>query len=340
MARVLVTGATGFIGHHLVRRLVERGDQVRCLARSLHSKRPMLADAALPSAVECVLGDITVRESLDRAVAGVETVYHLAGATLPIHSNTFWLVNTLGTRNLAESCLRCPVSPTFVYVSSLAAAGPSRDGPLSESCSPCPVSGYGRSKLGAERVLRALAGQLPVTVLRPPCVFGPGEPYLLKLLRLARWGIALRPGHRNFRLSWIYVADLVEAMLLAAEQGRRLLPKVHPEDDTGVYYVALDEQPTIREFANLLAEQIGRRKFWDISVPPLLCWLGASVNDYRTRLTGKPYFLCPDKLHEALAGSWICDAGKAKRELGMVCRTDMRAGLHATVRWYQDQGWF
>src|SRR5215467_2172732 len=121
MARVLVTGATGFIGRHLVRRLVERGDQVRCLVRCL-DHRALLAGDPLPSPVECVLGDITVRESLDRAVAGIETVYHLAGATLVIQLSNFRLVNSRGTRYLAEACARCSIPPTFVYISSLAAA--------------------------------------------------------------------------------------------------------------------------------------------------------------------------------------------------------------------------
>jgi nucleoside-diphosphate-sugar epimerase len=334
MARVLVTGATGFIGHHLVRRLVERGYQVRCLVR----RWPLLAGDPLPSAVEYVQGDITVREALDAAVAGVETVYHLAGATLAIHPSTFRRVNSLGTRYLAEACARCSTPPTFVYISSLAAAGPSRQRPRSEDRPSCPVSAYGRSKLGGERNLRKLASRLPATILRPPCVFGPGELYMLKLLQQIRYGIVLRPGHRSFRLSWIYVDDLVEAIFLAAERGQRLLPDADPDDERGVYFVSLDELPTVIELANLLAELMGRRHCWDLRVPALLCWLGACVNDYRALLTGRAYFVNSDKLREALAGSWTCDASKAKRELDFVCRTDLMTGLRTTVRWYHDRG--
>lgn len=335
MARVLVTGATGFIGHHLAQHLVERGDQVRCLVR----RRPLRVGDPLPSAVEYAVGDITVRESLDAAVAGIETVYHLAGATLTVHPSTFRLVNSRGTRHLAEACASCSVPPTFVYISSLAAAGPTHHRPRSEDCPPCPVSEYGRSKLGGERNLRAMAGRLSVTILRPPCVFGPGERFMLKLLHQVRWGFSMRPGHRVFRLSWIYVADLVEAMVLAAERGCRLLPGAAPNDERGVYYVALDTCHTVTGFADLLAEVLDRQKHWDICVPPILCWLGAYVNDCRAQLTGRVFWLNSDKLREALAGSWICDASKAKRELGFVCRTDLMTGLRTTIRWYQDHGW-
>ncbi len=340
MARVLVTGATGFIGRHLVRRLVERGDQVRCLVRNPDRLRAMPIDSPLPSDVEYVRGDVTVRDSLEEAVSGVETVYHLAGATLAIHPCTYRLVNARGTRWLAEACAGRSVPPTFVYISSLAAAGPSRYRPLSEDYPPRPVSDYGRSKLDGERSLRSLAGRLPITVLRPPCVFGPGEPYLLKLLRLARRGIVLHPGLDKSRHSWIYVEDLVEAMVLAAERGRRLVPYADPlRDESGVYFVALDERPTVTELANLMAEAVGSRISWSIRVPLPLCWLGAYINDYRARPVGRAYWLNSDKLREILAGSWICDPSKAKHELGFVCRNDLATGLRATARWYHDRGW-
>jgi nucleoside-diphosphate-sugar epimerase len=333
MARVLVTGATGFIGRHLIRRLVEQGDQVRCLVRNLGQPPP------LPAAVECVLGDVTAPDSLDGALTGIETVYHLAGATLALRETTFHQVNCEGTRHLAEACVRQSVPPTLVYVSSLAAAGPASDSPLTEEAPPRPMSHYGRSKLGGEQHLRALADRLPCTVLRPPCVFGPGEPYMLKILWQARLGIMLRPGRCDFRLSWVYVEDLVEAMVLATERGRRLAADTGASwDETGVYFVALEERPTVRELADLIAEAVGTRIRWNFAIPAPLCRLGAHVNEWRAWLTGRPYWINTDKIREALAGSWTCDAGKAKRELGFTCRTDLRTGLRTTIQWYCEQG--
>jgi nucleoside-diphosphate-sugar epimerase len=334
MARVLVTGGTGFIGRHLVRRLVECGDDVRCLVRS-----PDRQTVLGPLKVEYVLGDVTVPETLGPALCGVETVYHLAGATLPPRPEMYTRINAEGTRHLAEACARRPEPPVLVYVSSLAAAGPTRSGPAPTETSPCrPVSAYGRSKLAAERNLRALADRLPITVLRPPGVFGPGDPYTVTLFRMARWGLALVPGLRVFRLSWLYVEDLAEALVLAAQRGRRLAPAPDVSGE-GIYFVALDEQPTVHEVARLAAEVQGRRPPWIVHLPALLCRAPACFNDVRTRLSGRAYWLNSDKLREALGGSWVCNADKARRELGFACRTGLAEGFRRAVGWYQLQGW-
>src|SRR5262249_51485937 len=145
-------------------------------------------------------------------------------ATLPKLLKTYDQVNAEGTRRLAEACVRQPQPPVFVHVSTLAAAGPAPiDRPLTESSPPVPVSAYGRSKLAGERHLGALADRLPVPVARPPIIFGPGDPFVKKLFRMVQWGINLVPRSAACPLSWLYVGDLVEALLLAADRGRRLV---------------------------------------------------------------------------------------------------------------------
>jgi nucleoside-diphosphate-sugar epimerase len=146
------------------------------------------------------------------------------------------------------------------------------------------------------------------------------------------------PGTRVFRLSWIYVGDLVEAILLAAERGQRL---AHDPSGTGqgLYFVSLDEHPTMAEAAELAAAVQGRPRPRTFHIPLFLCWLSAYFNELRTRLTGRLFLVNPDKFREALAGSWICSPAKAKRELGFTCRTDLAAGFRLTSQWYLDQGW-
>jgi nucleoside-diphosphate-sugar epimerase len=331
MAQVLVTGGTGFIGRHVVARLLARGDRVRCLVRSGRD---------LPPGVEYVRGDVTVTRGLERAVRGAEVVYHLAGANLPLQRRTFWRVNAAGTRAVAETCARQRQPPIFIHVSSLAVAGPtSLDRPLSEGDRSRPVSEYGRSKWAGEQHLRAVASELPITILRPPAVFGPGDRYTIKIFRMARRGLAVLPGREPFQLSWIYVSDLVDAMLLAAERGQRLAPPGRGSAEQGLYYVAMDEHPIVTEATQLAAAAQGSRLRRIIRIPACLCRLAGAVNEVRSLMTGRAYWVNLDKLSEALAGSWTCRPDKAKRELGFLCRTGLAEGFRLTLEWYRQQGW-
>jgi nucleoside-diphosphate-sugar epimerase len=331
MAQMLVTGSTGFIGSHLVPRLVERGDHVRCLVRG-----PQRPEQFAGLAVDYVQGDVAQNQPLDAIVAGSDVVYHLGGVNLAPRAAAYHQVNAEGTRRLAEACARQPRPPVFIYVSSLAAVGPAPlDQPLTEECPAHPVSAYGRSKLAAERFLHGLADRLPITILRPPAVFGPGDRYLLKLFGLVKRRLNVVPGRKVFRVSWIYVADLVEAMLLAAARGRRLGPAA----GQGIYFVSLEEHPTVVEMGNLAAAVQGLTIQWTIHVPRFLCWLAAGIRGLRMRLTGRLSWLTPDKLREVLAGPWLCSPEKAKRELGFTCHTGLAEGFRLTCQWYLDHGW-
>jgi nucleoside-diphosphate-sugar epimerase len=331
MARVLVTGATGFIGKHLVDFLVQRGDQVRCLARK---------PTARFRGATIVHGDITVPESLDAAVTGVDIVYHLAGATVVSALNHYRAINTLGTHNLGEACARLTSPPVLVYLSSLAAAGPSPEcEPRTEETLLAPVSAYGRSKLMGERRLRRLAGRLPVTIVRPPSVFGPGDHNTLALFQTVRWGVHFIPGSPRQQLAFLYVADLIEALPQAAFIGERLDSTASVDDAQGCYYLAMDEQPTFAELGTLAGQVMRRPKVRLVTVP---LWIGKTlgrVNDFVARVTGVPLMLTSDKMREALAGSWTCRSDKAKRQLNFSCWTGLRDGFEKTVAWYRQHGW-
>lgn len=337
MAQVLVTGATGFLGRNLVERLVQRGDRVRCLMRRPGSD-PFLDRLG----VEYGRGDILDPASLDGALRGVEVVYHLAGVTRQWGPVSFATANTEGTGHLAEACVRQSKPPVLVFTSSLAAAGPTRPGrPLTEEVLPAPVSEYGRSKLAAEGRLRALADHVPITIVRPPCVFGPWDLNNVWLFRMVWYEFNVVPGRPPPQLSWVYVTDLVDALILVAERGQRL--RSHgdgPVAGQGLYYVALDEAPNLADLGRLAARVIGRKVRRTLYLPAPACRLVGRWNDLRARLSGRGVLLGSDKIVEALAGSWLCAGDKAKRELGFVCRTGMAEGLRLTVEWYRAQGWF
>ena len=333
--RTLVTGATGFIGRHVVRRLLERGEPVKCLVR----RQPKNGLAA--SGVEFVRGDVTQPDSLRAAVRGVDLIYHIAGAT-QVHSPAIYArVNSDGTRHLAEACARLPTPPKVVYVSSLAAAGPSSDDcPRREDQLSAPVSAYGKSKLAAEGHLRKLAGRIPVTIVRPPAVFGPWDPNTIQLFRSVRTGFNVVPGQADPRLSIIFVEDLVSALLLAAERGKTITAaRTGPEAERGIYFTAMEESIAFSEMAQAAARAMNLSAIRTVRLPGLLCWLGAYANQFRATLLHQPILFTPDKIREAFAGSWTCSSEKAKVELGMRCTTGLVDGFRVTVDWYRRQGW-
>lgn len=332
MARVAVTGGMGFIGQHLVEHLVRRGDQVRCL---VHSSRKRIPDA------ELVTGDIREPGTLTRFVQDAEIVYHLAGATMVISPQYYKPINGEGTRNLGEACARLPNPPTLVFLSSIAAAGPTMAAvPRNELQPPSPVSEYGRSKLLGERYLRQMADRLPVTVLRPPGVFGPGDSYMLRLFLAARFGFNLTPGAGNQRLGLIYVTDLVESMLQAAAYGERLSKNGgDPDHPQGVYFVAMDECPTMVELGNFAGSALNRSQVRHMQFHPFFGKLLGRINDFVGQFTRRPRLLTTDKMREALAGSWTCSADKAKQAWGFHCRTGIVEGFRKTVDWYRAHGW-
>ncbi len=177
-AAALVTGATGFIGSHLVEVLVSRGWRVRCLVR-----RP----AELPEGAEAVHGDLA-GAGLERAAAGVEVVFHLAGVTKARRAREYYEGNARGTAALVEACAGVP---RFVHVSSLAAVGPSADSvPLTEDAEPAPFTHYGKSKLEAERIVRASALGERAVIVRPPVVYGPRDTDVLHFFRAAARGFS------------------------------------------------------------------------------------------------------------------------------------------------------
>jgi nucleoside-diphosphate-sugar epimerase len=291
--------------------------------------------------VELVSGDLLAPASLDKAARGVEVVYHLAGATLVLRPEDYQSVNVTGTQNLAEACARQLSPPRFIHVSSLAASGPSPNGrPVAEDGEPAPVSAYGRSKLASEQTLRAFAHRLPVTIARPPAVFGPGDRHTLGLLRAARCRVMVVPGTKSYPMSWLYVRDLIEALLRAGERGRHLTTKDEAGNPgQGVYFVALDERATLVEFATLGARILGARRVAALHLPCSVCKMLARMNDVLARSLSRPRLLTSDKMCEALAGPWICAADKARRELGFECQTGLEEGLRLAVAWYRAQRW-
>lgn len=324
--RVMVTGASGFIGGALVDYLVEQGYEVACLLR------PTSARDHLPlHRITIKHGSLHDGASLRQAVVASDIVFHLAGATRALHRNDFFRINAEGTRNLLQACVEAaPDLKRFVLVSSLAAAGPCIDGrPVTEDDPPHPVSHYGRSKLEAERIAMTFAARFPVSIVRPPVVFGPRDRDVYQYFRQIKAGVALQPGRKSRRLSLIHVQDLVRGLVEVATA---------PQAAGEVYFLANPQAQTWQALGEMLATILQRRPI-RIPVPESLTFFVAAVAEAVARVRRKPALLGFDKIREMRQTCWVCSTHKAETQLGFRPQFTTEEGLRQTAEWYRAHGW-
>lgn len=328
--RVLVTGASGFIGGHVTRVLRDRGHEVACLVRPT-SNRENLASLG----VEFQIGDITKPDSLPAAVTGVDVVIHLASLLKMPWDRAFHVVNAQGTGNLAAACAAAQTPPALVVVSSLAAAGPAAPGGFRfETDGAEPVSIYGRVKRDAELAALAFSDRLPISVARPPMVFGPGDRAVLKAFRSVQRGVHVVPGYTDRRVSMIHVEDLANGLVALAARGERAQPD---DDAAGVYYLADPTPHTYAQFGRHIATALGT-KTRVVHVPELAMKVAAAAAEGVARLRNQPSVLNLDKFREATAGDWVCAPDKARAQLGFACGP-LETRLSETASWYRTAGW-
>ena len=230
--------------------------------------------------VQWVQADVTQPDSLAAIVRDVDVVYHLAGVIMALKQETFFRVNVEGTRNLMRACAACPTPPKVVMVSSLAAAGPQMGDELRrEEQLSHPVSNYGRSKRQAEIAALEFAGQTPLSIVRPPIVFGEGDKQFLEMVRpIARFGVHLTPGYRRKRFSLIHVADLCTGIVAAARHGQRAAPWTGEENgNAGLYYFSHDEHPSYGDLGRMIARTLNR-KVWVIPTALAATWIAAGAS--------------------------------------------------------------
>lgn len=325
--RALVTGASGFLGSHLVDRLLADGVVVRALLRPSSSLRWLRGKP-----IEIVGGDVSEPpERLAAAVAGVELVFHAAGLTKAVDPVRFDAVNRGGTENLLAACAARTTPPQrFVLVSSAGALGPApAAGAIDESTPPRPVTAYGRSKLAAERALVPYRRRLALTVVRPGAIYGPRDMELLPAFRLARRGLLLRLGRGAHWANMGHVVDVARGVVLA---GTR--PAAAGRD-----FLIGGENITQGQVLEALAAATGCRRALRLSLPDGLVRLAAGLSSAVGRLGGQPRIFTWDNADRLLARSWAFDQSRAAALLGYRPRWAFAAGARATSRWYRNRGW-
>lgn len=325
LARVLITGGTGFIGKHLLERFHRMNSDVRVAVRPGGRVRlPAL------SGLHVHEGPMSRADDWRRAVDGVDTVIHLAGATAGTRAELLQ-VNRDITRALSQACSENSNPPRLIYISSLSAAGPS-DGTRHRAPSDRaqPVSNYGQTKLEGEWAALAFCDRVPVTILRPGIVFGSGDQELMRLVdSIARWGINPMAGFHDPRIGFVHIEDLIDAILAAAIHGRTCVgPEPHAEGGRGVYFVSDREFITLAEFAVLMAGGLGRKRVFHLRIPLPIVWSAAWMSEQAGRWMGRRSTFNPDKIREASCDGWTCDTESTERELSWRPAIQLAQRLH------------
>ena len=356
-----VTGASGFIGRCLTRKLVEQGARVKCLVRATSNRD----DLQRLGNVEFVEGDLRDGAALAAGVADIAGVFHLAGVTRESRSGEFMEVNCGGTLDLARYCARSGRRPTLVFVSSLAAAGIARKGDVvsgqsgerlydlyrrkRETDYPNPISPYGRSKFAAEQNLQDYAEKFPITIARPPYVFGERDALSAPLFAMARrFGNFVIPGWKDRYFSFVYVEDLADVLIAAMKNGERLTatslaPTQNPSSRAkfcsgkGIYYATAPEPILFSEFGRMIGRAYGRKRTRVFRTPPLAVLGVGAYGEILKSFKRGGISMDFNKAIEALRGPWICSGDKVREQLGATISPDLEGKIARVARWYEDQ---
>lgn len=338
MQRVLLTGASGFIGYHLVRRLHREGCEVRCLLRST-SNTEFLDSFD----IDFCYGDLDDILSLEKAVQGCDTVFHLAGRVRANSFKLFLKANRQGTFNLALAASKLSSPPVFVFASSLAAMGPSMTRPKLETDYPLPVSEYGRSKLAAERALLKFADSMPCSIARPSIVFGETDKMNLELFKtIKKLKMCPIPGWLDKEYSWIHAEDLCELLIRIARSGERLDRKSLTDDSNlcgkGIYLASDGPGRKLSEIGRKIGLSLGLKKTRALRCPPLAVLAVSGFYETKKRLTGKdqPYDLA--KAFESFK-NWTGSPQKTEQQLDFKPLASFSERMEQTSRWYLENHW-
>jgi len=326
MKTVLVTGASGFVGGHVVEALVRNGIRPRCLVR-----RNSRLDFITNWSPELVFGDVSALSSLETAVKGVDGIVHCAGVTHALSLAEFLRINADGCRNLYQACLaKNPDIQRIVHISSLAAMGPSVPGrPVQEGQESRPVSNYGRSKLAGQHIAEAHRDKLPIVILMPPAVYGPFDRAFLGLFACAKRGFSPVIGRAERWVSLIYAKDLARAVLVCLES----------EKAAGNEYLLEDgHSHTWREVTAAIGQSLNPSCV-RVRIPLWVVQMAGVVIGGVARCSGKPALFDPDRLKDFLQPAWTCSAARISADLGFVPQYTLEQGIAETGRWYREHHW-
>jgi nucleoside-diphosphate-sugar epimerase len=326
--KVLVTGASGFLGSHVVEQLVREGHEVRALVRK-SSNRKFLESLGK---VDFAFGGVEEADKVDEAVKGVDAIVHSAGVVKARSAEEFFATNTGGTENLLRAAKRhVPNLTRFVLVSSLEAVGPSEDGAPVCNDTPCrPVTHYGRSKRAAEEAALRMKDELPVTIVRPTAIYGPRDVEIFAVFQSVARGVLPIIGDGKNTMSMIYAPDCAEACI-------RAITSDVPSGST--YFVDDGNVYIWKDAVQEVERALGKRAFIRFGLPLSVMSVVAMGTELTGRLTNKAVMLTRDKVNMLAKPHWVCRSEETRRDFGWEPKVMWPEGARLTAQWYRENRW-
>jgi len=322
----VVTGSNGFVGSHLVELLLSKGYRVKCIIRKTSNLRWLKGlDVEFH---DCGLSNV---EDLRTVFQGATYIFHIAGVVTAKKPDLFYKGNVETTRHVLDAAVGISSIRKILITSSLAASTFATPGkPVTEDTPSAPVSTYGKSKVQQEQLSHTYMDKLPITIIRPPVVYGERDTEVLLLFKTIKRGLKGLVGFNDKFLSLVYVRDLVNGFVLAAESEKAI----------GQTYFLGSEQAeySIEDVNNMVADLLDVKAI-KVRIPHAMIYVVGAISQFFGKFGSKPPTLHIEKAREMTRVSWSCSSEKAMRELGYREGQTLREGLKRTLDWYKTEGW-
>jgi nucleoside-diphosphate-sugar epimerase len=329
MQKILITGASGFVGGFLVEEALKRGLEVYAAVRKSSNLQYLTDDR-----INFIFIDFEDKESLKEIFLknNFDLIIHNAGLTKTPKKEQYFKVNATYLENMVEALIESNTVPSkFTFISSLASFGPAEytaDGLVTEDSEPHPITNYGRSKLQAERYLKSKS-EINYTIIRPTAVYGPREKDLFTVYDLVNKGIEMTVGLTDQKLTFIYVKDLVRVILDSTLDSKKNV----------AYFVSDLEIYSSTLYNELIRKALGRKRSLKLRLPvPLVKTLGY-IAEKAGKLTGNYPSLNIEKVNELEAKSWNCDSKNLIEDLNFKPNYKLSDGLKESIAWYRKNNW-
>ena len=329
--KILITGASGFIGSFIVEEALKRGFETWAAVRKSSSKAYLQDER-----INFIELNLSSKEQLVEQLKGkgFDYVVHAAGVTKCLNKQDFSRINTQGTKNLVDALMEVGMPlKRLVFISSLSIFGAIKEQQpyeeIRETDSPQPNTAYGKSKLEAEKYLESLGTRVPYIILRPTGVYGPREKDYFIMAKSIKGHSDFAVGYKRQDITFVYVQDVVQAVFLALEKG----------ENGRKYFLSDGLVYQSTTFSDLIHEELGRPWWIRITAPVWVLRIVTFFGEYVGRMTGKVTALNNDKYNILKQRNWRCDIQPAIDELGYQPKYDLKQGVKETIKWYKDNRW-